>query len=103
MSMREQVPHEVADAIATQYREAAKAAVEHFEDEKADEDGITASLGAELRNHVKGGIQLGGGRYVWSTRQVRVRGRGKNAPEKVVGADVVLSIEVHTGGDVVWS
>lgn len=101
--MKELVPQDVLTAIADQYRVAATRAVSHFREEQADEDAVTGSLGTVMRDTVNGSRTVGGAKYSWHTRQIRIRGRGRGAPESMVGADAILEINVRNGDEIVDS
>ncbi|HTR56144.1 MAG TPA: DEAD/DEAH box helicase [Kofleriaceae bacterium] len=100
--MKDLLPEIVLTKIADQYRRAAIDAVEDYAAQHADEDGLTGALGSVLRRDVRGTEVHEGVRYTWHTQLVRVRGRGPGAPEKVLGADAILQIEVkNAAGELV--
>jgi type I restriction enzyme R subunit len=85
----------VVAAIADQYRRAAQDAAHDFADQRADEDSLTGALGAALRRFVEGqAIDERGIALAWKTHLVKVRGRGRGAGEKTLGADAFLEFIV---------
>jgi hypothetical protein len=100
--MRDLLPDAVFDEIANQFRTTADAAVEDFEDNRADEDAITGALASTLKRGVRGRAWVGAAGFTWRTSLRKLRGRGRGAAEKVYGADAVLEIEVvDRAGEVV--
>src|SRR5437763_1549663 len=96
--MRDAIPHNVFDAIQRQYRESLPLDPRDYEDLRGDEDSITGAEGSALRRQVSG--QRGG--MSWETRVKKLRGRGPGAPERGLGADLIIEIEVRDSrGDVV--
>ncbi len=92
--LREVLPQPVLDHLREQFREAATKAVLDFPDQQEDEDSITGALGSVIRNNVRGRFHWKGTTYVWQSRSHKLRGRGKNAPEKHSGADGFIEIVV---------
>lgn len=83
---------ELRDALKRQYRDGISAAVQGYADSAADEDSVTGALGQALRGG--GVVDIGAGKCVkWITRYRKLRGRGKNAPEKEWGADGLFEVE----------
>lgn len=92
--MKDLLPQAVLDEIGRQYRSAVEMASHDFEDFAADEDSVTGALGQTMKNVVKGTITIGGREFGWSTTARKLRGRGANAPEKKIGADALVELEV---------
>lgn len=93
--MRDVLPADLIEAIGDQYNEAVREAEPHFQNYQADEDAITGALGSSMDRTVKGARQIGDKQYTWSTRTVKLRGRGPRAPEREYGADGILEVEVR--------
>jgi hypothetical protein len=89
--MRDAIPPEVFDAIRRQYRESFPLHPRDYEDLRGDEDSISGAVGSALRHQVRG--QRGG--MSWETRVKKLRGRGHGAPERGLGADLIIEIEVR--------
>lgn len=84
---------QLREALGKQYKDGIASAVEGYEDSAADEDSLTGALGQALRGH--GSVSFGDGRIVkWRTGYRKLRGRGKNAPEKKWGADGIFEVEI---------
>jgi hypothetical protein len=70
------------------------AAVHGYADGGTDEDAVTGALGQALRG--QGELALPDGRIVrWATRYRKLRGRGRNAPDKHLGADGLFEVEME--------
>jgi hypothetical protein len=79
-------------ALAAQYRSAIARAEQGFPSHEPDEDSVTGGLGEAMR--ASGVTSLSDGSVVsWTTTYKKLRGRGRNAPEKRLGADGVFEIE----------
>ncbi len=98
--MRDILPDDVVDAIAKQYRDATREAVKDFDGQHGDEDSLTGALGSVLRQHTHGTLRVGDIEYRWRTTSVKLRGRGKGAPEKRTGMDAIVELEVWSNGEV---
>jgi hypothetical protein len=80
--------------LADHYRSGVAAAVRGYLDSAADEDALTGALGQALRG--QGELAMPDGRVVrWATRHRRLRGPGRNAPEKHLGADGLFEVEME--------
>lgn len=97
------IPIEVARDIQDSMLRAELAAIADFPQTSKDEDSIVESFGTHLRcrNRV---VEVGSNRreltgaWTWSISHSRIRGRGPGAPEKKIGADLVVELKVRTGG-----
>ena len=95
MAVEDLLSEAVVAAIADQYRRAAQDAAHDFADQRADEDSLTGALGGALRRLVEGqAIDERGVAVAWKTHLVKVRGRGRGAGEKALGADAFLEFVV---------
>lgn len=82
------------DILASQYRSAIARAEQGYRHHVADEDAVTGGLGEAMR--ASGSVRLSDGSTVtWKTAYSKLRGRGRNAPEKRLGADGVFEIELQ--------
>lgn len=90
MDLSDYISSGVLSKIKKQFSEAVSSAVDSYEDLRADEDSVTGALSQSIKSKVNGE----NGNTTWKTRVRKVRGRGKNAPEKSTGIDSVLEIEV---------
>jgi hypothetical protein len=80
--------------LADHYRRCVTAAVQGYADSATDDDTVTGALGRALRG--QGELALPDGRIVrWATRHRKLRGRGRGAPEKHLGADGLFEIEME--------
>lgn len=84
----------MANRISRQIEDAVSDTERFFPVQKADEDAVSGSLGANLMSQVSGEIVLGEKAYVWDTRAHVVRGKGPNAPENAIGADGLIEIRI---------
>ncbi len=96
--MRDVLPDEVVDAIAEQYRAAARDAVEDYEHQRGDEDSLTGAFGTVLRRETHGSIVVGTRRYTWRTTSRKLRGRGPNSPEHQTGMDALIELRGSRSG-----
>lgn len=83
----------VRGVLADHYRVSIAAAVRGYADSAADEDAVTGALGQALRG--EGTIRLDGKVVRWTTRYRKLRGRGRGAPEKMLGADGIFEVELE--------
>lgn len=85
---------EIRRTLADHYRRGVAVAVQGYADGAADDDAVTGALGQALRG--QGELALPDGRIVrWATRHRKLRGRGRRAPEKHLGADGLFEIEME--------
>jgi hypothetical protein len=88
------LPDVVLNRIATQMREGIREAITGFPEQRGDEDSVTGGLIQAIRTSVRGSEPTAQGLLRWHTRMWKLRGRGKGAPEKKLGADAIFEIEV---------
>jgi hypothetical protein len=88
------LPSAVTNILAKQFQDVSRLAPRHFWSGHNDEDTLTGSFGATLANVVQGNALD----YTWSTSAKKLRGRGKGAAEKGLGADMAVEIEVDHHG-----
>jgi hypothetical protein len=80
--------------LSDHYRSGVAAAVQRYADSAADEDAVTGALGQALRG--QGELAMPDGRIVrWATRYRELRGRGRSAPDKHLGADGLFEVEME--------
>jgi hypothetical protein len=80
--------------LSDHFRSGVAAAVRGYADGSADEDAVTGALGQALR--AQGELAMSDGRIVWwATRYRKLRGRGRIAPEKHLGADGLFEVEME--------
>lgn len=92
--MKDLLPQAILDKIGAQYRTAVDQASESYGDFEADEDSVTGALGQKMRDVVSGVLEVGGREFGWATTVRKLRGRGPGAPEKKIGADALVELEV---------
>lgn len=92
--MRDILPQEVIRALRDRYITAVSDAEDTYDMHCSDEDSLTGALGQSLampRNQV---FTVGHRTYSIGIGYTKLRGRGKNAPEKKYGSDGIFQIEV---------
>lgn len=92
--MRDLLPQQVLDAIGHQYRKAVQAGVEDYLSQQADEDAVTGSFGGAVRALVHGTVLTANGTFKWRSSSKKLRGRGPHAPEKRIGIDAIIELEI---------
>jgi hypothetical protein len=81
-------------ALSDQYRVGVAAALRGHAEAGDDGEAITAALGRALTG--QGEVALvGGGTVRWATRYRRLRGRGRGAPDRNLGAEGLFEIEME--------
>lgn len=85
------IPDHVKQVILNHISEAVSKAVVAYPSAAEDEDALTGQLGFALRKRET----LADG-WTWSIDYTKFRGRGLGAAEKVLGADGILEMRVHT-------
>lgn len=90
--LSEVLPASVLKRLAEQFREGINQAVIHYPELRGDEDSVTGGLIQAIGGVAKGADPASG--YSWSAATWKLRGRGGGAPEKKIGADAVLEIQV---------
>ena len=98
--MNDLLPDVVIRALGEQYKRAVGDAVDSYPEQRGDEDSVTGALGLSMKQTVTGKVVVGGTTWQWRTTSRKLRGRGKNAPEKRLGADAALELEVWDGAGV---
>jgi hypothetical protein len=92
------LPDIVLKTIAVQMQEGIVEAISGFAEQRGDEDTVTGGLIQAIRTSVRGSTQTSQGLVRWHTRMWKLRGRGRGAPEKKIGADAIFEIEVLDEG-----
>ncbi len=93
--MRVILPQEIIRALRDRYITAVSDAEDTYDMHCADEDSLTGALGQSLampRNQV---FRVGHRTYSIGIGYTKLRGRGKNAPEKTFGSDGIFQMEVR--------
>jgi hypothetical protein len=91
--VRDILPSFVIDELRDHYYARVGQAEATFRHSQADEDSLTGALGQALltpQRIVASGVE----QFVWSTTYKKVRGRGRDAPEKRYGIDGIFELEV---------
>jgi hypothetical protein len=84
----------VRRTLSDHYREGVAAAVRGHAEHATDGEAVTEALGRALVG--QGEITLGDGRTVrWATRYRRLRGRGHGPPERNLGAEGLVEVEME--------
>src|SRR5947209_5931804 len=95
------LPQEVTSAIGQRIRQAELASIADFPQTSKDEDSIMESFGTRLRCRQRivevssSNVYERQGQWKWSITHTRFRGRGPGAPEKKIGADVIIELNLH--------
>lgn len=104
LPLTQALPDNVFRKIGKQLRDGVRSAVATYEDQRGDEDAVTGGLIQAIRSAVRGdATTFTTGSVSWRTRMWKLRGRGKGAPERTIGADAIFEIEVIDGDGVVTS
>jgi hypothetical protein len=94
------IPEEVKESIAAHVQISVERAREGFLSAAEDEDALTGHLGGVLRTGLRT-VRVANdeirGEWKWSINYVKFRGRGKNATEKILGADGIFFLTVDRG------
>lgn len=88
--LSELLPAEVFQRIQEDFRSVDPLEREDFDNLSGDEDSLTGALASSMRKALRGhhmGIR-------WKTDVKKLRGRGHNAPEKAIGADLIIEFEI---------
>ncbi|WP_163992128.1 hypothetical protein [Pyxidicoccus caerfyrddinensis] len=93
--MEDLLPPKVAAKIRDQYRSAVRDAASRYRFHARDEDSVTGALNEQIMVNVNGSVMTQAGEVTWATSAWKLRGRGKGAAEKRIGADSILEIEVR--------
>lgn len=86
------LPPSLLQELANQFRQGISKAVVRYPELRGDEDSVTGGLIQAIGDIAKGTDQVTG--FSWSTSTWKLRGRGQGAPEKEIGADAILEIQV---------
>lgn len=92
------IPDEVRESVALHVKKAIGSAVEAYYSASEEEDSLAAHLCALLKigtQYVRVRSVDVPGDWQWSIDYTKFRGRGKNATEKVLGADGIFEINVN--------
>ncbi len=87
------LPELVRHSIRSSYQHSILRAEQAYIHSQEDEDAVTGALGQALFVPQEV-ITVDGVVYVWRTVYYKLRGRGKNAEEKIYGADGLIQIEL---------
>ncbi len=94
--MRDILPAEVINALRDRYITAVSDAKDAYAMNCADEDALTGALGQSLAMPREQRFRMGtAGTVTVRIGYTKLRGRGKNAPEKLYGSDGVFQMEVQ--------
>jgi hypothetical protein len=92
------IPDEIKRSISTHLHTSAAKAVKAYLSGNEEEDALTGALGMalEIDNQVADiqGPEIGG-RWRWSIRYTKLRGRGAKATEKLLGADGIFELNLN--------
>jgi hypothetical protein len=94
------IPDPVGDAIRDHFQTAIERSRQEFFSAAEDEDALTGHLGARLEvptQRVDVPDSEVSGPWKWSVRYTKFRGRGRDAPERFLGADGILELSVEMG------
>lgn len=86
------LPSIVFDRLKQKYQRVEPLDHDDFDDLQGDEDSLTGALAKTIRRELSGSH----GHVHWSTRVKKLRGRGPGAPEKQLGADLLLRLRSKT-------
>lgn len=92
--MLDTLPREILDALRDRYVAGVADAEALFANFRADEDALTGALGQAISQRPFMSFVTENEKYVVKIETVKLRGRGKNAPEKLYGPDGVFQIEI---------
>lgn len=92
--MRDLLPHRVFEALQDRYSAGVANAEAHFDQHSADEDSVTGALGQALASRDPMVFRGTQGEYIVQVTYRKLRGRGRGAPEKLLGADGIFQIEI---------
>jgi len=92
------LPKDVIEIIRDYFEEKVSNAEKNFEYHEEDEDSITGALGQELITKEPISYQ----NYSLNISSRKIRGRGKNAPERLTGADGIFKITILEGNNVIF-
>lgn len=94
--MKLKLPSSLKEDIATHLRQAVEKAERSWRANRASEDSLTGALISNLEKpNWDTRIVDGSGVYRWRLDCTKIRGNGRGAPEKLIGADGIFQIEMH--------
>lgn len=96
--MQDVIPQGVFREVQAHLREGAAHAEGGWEAGSDEEDTLTGDFGASVRTPGWVESRDDGARWQWRITYKKLRGRGRDAPEKVIGADGIFQIEVRPFG-----
>jgi hypothetical protein len=91
------IPPDSFKELQTHLREGVLHAEAGWEAGSEDEDTLTGDFGGSLRTHGWIDFPQSIEPWQWRITYKKFRGRGGGAPEKVIGADGIVVVEVHLG------
>ncbi len=94
--MQHILPEAVISSIRDSYQRGVAIAEKGYIYAQEDEDVVTGALGQALLAEDQV-ITVDGSVYIWRTIYQKFRGRGKNATEKLLGADGIFQVEIRDG------
>ena len=95
--MREFLPPEIISMLSDRYVAGVANAEAAFDMHQADEDALTGALGQSIATLEPMFFSTRTRQYEVSISYRKIRGRGRNAPEKLYGADGIFQIRVSGG------
>jgi len=93
--MEDILPPYVLDEIRNRYITGVASAEYNYKYDQGDEDSLTGALGQAIATPPRIVFGPDGRMYEWTIYHYKLRGRGKNAPERRIGADGIFQIEVR--------
>jgi len=93
--MEDILPQTVLNTIRDRYYSGVTAAENGYKYNRADEDAVTGALGQALLSEPTLVTDRFGRSFTYSMYHTKIRGRGRGAPEKNIGADGIFQIEIH--------
>jgi hypothetical protein len=88
------LPDPVRASIQRHLRRAVTAAVNAHESGQEDEDTLTGQLGFALRTRQPKRVTVDGQTWTWTIYYHKLRGRGPNATEHLIGADGLIEFSI---------
>ena len=96
------LPKEIIREVREYFEEKVSNAEKTFEYHEEDEDTITGALGQELLTKEPLSYRNGMKNYNLNISSIKIRGRGKNAPERLTGADGIFKITILDGDNEIF-
>lgn len=91
--MRDVIPDNLFDEIATHIREGIQHAERGYGAGSSEEDTITGDLGSSLRTRQTHSLQARGSQYRWKLSYKKFLSKSRRSVEKLLGADGIFQIE----------